>query len=349
MSQLDPTPSSLVQDDGTVRYGVFDKPFRRLGLEGARLEVRGRPAPPSWVRFRLKRWQHFALVLPDLFVGFAMVDAGFLKTSWCSVADRKRGNHFEHGRQAPVADVQLSEALWNERSHFRGRGYGIGVHNHLEEGEHRVRIRIDRRRGRPAVQADLVCLHDLERNQPLVVSMPVGPNRAAYSHKVALPLEGRVRVGEREHVADPENSFALLDVHKAHYPRHTWWRWATFAGRDDQGRLLAMNLTANVNREDHAVNENVFWIDGTMQRLSPARFNLDRRDPMAPWRLSTAEGEVDLVFTPEGRRRENVRLLFARSVFQQPWGRFRGRIRTGDDTYEIPDLFGICEDHDALW
>lgn len=58
---------------------------------------------------------------------------------------------------------------------------------------------------------------------------------------------------------------------------------------------------------------------------------------------------VDLTFTPAGERADDIRLGVVRSVFHQPHGTFRGTVQLPDGELEIADLYGVCEDHDALW
>lgn len=357
-------PDALVDSRGKARFGVYQGVCKNVNLDEAELTWAGVRLPRALVRFRLKEWQHFALILPDLFCGLAVVDAKFLATSWCHVVDRLSGHHFEHGRQGLLAERKVARELWDDNTVFRARGgggagggrgggdargYRIEVHNHLARGEHRLFVDIAASRGKPAVRAELTCVHDLEEIRPLVVMLPVGPNRAMYSHKVALPLKGTVEVGGERSVAVQESSFAIVDVHKAHYPHHTWWKWATFAGRGPSGRLVALNLTRNVNSRDDVHNENALWVDGRIERLGPALFDFDPKRVLDPWRIRTADGRVDLTFRPQGERAERVHAGLIKSAFHQPYGTFEGTVRFGDETVDIDSMFGVCEDHDALW
>jgi hypothetical protein len=346
MFQSSPPPEAIVDSNGQLTYGVFNAPFSRINLADADLKHRGLRLTRGLVGFRLKEWQHFCLLLPDLMASFAIVDSKFLKVSWCHVV--QGDTHFEHARQSPVLDVKIARELWNDRTHVHARGYRLDVANQLDTGHHQVSIRIDGARGKPAISADLRCEHDLEQIQPLVVVLPVGPNRGMYSHKVALPIEGSIQVGDRRYEATPDRCFAILDIHKAHYPRHTWWNWATCAGHDDQGRPVALNLTRNVVLDDQ-LNENALWVDGKLHHLGAARFDFDKDDVLAPWRLGTADGEVDVTFTPRGERAESIRLGLVKSVFHQPYGTFSGTVKVGDQTARFSDLWGVCEDHDARW
>ena len=348
MIQSTQPPHAVVDADGQITFGVYNAPIRRINLSDARVEHGRLRLGTPWTRFRLKEWQHFCLLLPEMMASFAIVDSKFLKVSWCHVVQGE--THFEHARQSPALNTRVARELFDDRTHVHARGYAIDVANRLDHGGHDVKLDIAEARGKPAVRADLRCLHDLDDIQPLVVVLPVGPNRGMYSHKVALPLQGWIQVGDRRYDADPDRCFAILDIHKAHYPRHTWWNWATCAGHDPQGRPVALNLTHNVVRDDHRYNENVLWVNGKLNHLGPARFEFDKGDVLSsPWHLTTTDGAAVLTFTPHGERAESIRLGLIKSVFHQPYGTFSGTVKTADETVELKDLWGVCEDHDARW
>lgn len=352
MIETRPAPDRLVDPDGRLLgFAVFDGAVRRANLEEARLRWRGLPLPGLYARLRLKQWQHFALVLPEVYLGVAVVDAGYLRTSWCYVVERDSGRAFEHKRTGVTLDVRVARDLWHDHTHARARGYRVEIENLEERGEHELLLEIDRQGERPAVAARLVCGGaDRPHPQPLAVVFAGGsPAHPAYTHKVPLPLSGTVRIGERTRAVDAEAGVAILDVHKAFYPRHTYWNWATFAGRDTRGRRVALNLARNMNRDDARVNENCLWLDGRIAHLGPAGFDYDHRHVLASWRVRTADGDVDLEFRPRGERREDLRLGLVRSVFHQPYGTFAGTVRFLGEEIPVADQFGICEDHDSLW
>ncbi len=355
-SRQQPTeaPPSLVGPDGQPCYGIYNTPFKNVNLEDSALEGLAARLPTLYKPLRLKQWQHYAVITPHLFIGLAMVKTGYLGLSWCSIVDRETNRHFEHGLRTLPGRVRIARELWDDRCRVLNSGYVMDIHNHLDLGVHEISLRIDASQGRPSVSAELRCLHDIGSVEPLVAVMPVGHGRAAYTHKVPLPVMGSIDIGDTNYRVEPEESQVLLDVHKAFYPWHTWWRWATFAGRDPKGRRIAVNLTHNVNTDDARYHENAIWIDGRMQRLSPASFNFRQDRILDDWHLNSAGAEVDLTFRPRGKRAENLNLGLVRSSFQQPWGTFRGSLYptgTGTGSEEIPveDLFGVCEDHDSYW
>lgn len=359
-TQTPPDPlDPLVGPDGRVRFGVSHRPLRRVDLGAARFAWHGVPLPAAARRFRLKEWQHVCVVSRDWLLTFAIVDTKFLRVAWLQGVDLRAAARtatagtarFEHHRRSPLLDLRVGDALWDDKTHVHARGLRIDVHNHLDAGCHTLDLDVAASRGLPAVKGSLVLDHDLATVAPMVVSLPVGPGRTMYSHKVPLPVRGELQIGDETVVLDrASGAVALLDIHKAHYPRHTWWRWATCGGYDAEGRLLGLNLTRNVVEDDARYNENALWVDGRVTRLGPARFTLDRADPHPPWIVGTADGAAALAFTPLGGRREDLDVPgVLRSRFNQLYGRFDGTVETADAKIRIDGLVGLCEDHDSLW
>ncbi len=350
MHATQPAPSTLVGPDGRVHTGVFDGPLANPDLHRAALRHWGLSMPAAWSRFRLKEWEHTLLVLPgELLLTVAVVEARYLGSTWVHGVDLRSLAHWEHARQGPtlrraVGYEQLDGHTWAE-----ARGYRLDLRNHLARGEHIISMDLAARGSLPAVSGELRIHHDLEAIRPLVVCLPVGPNRGQYSHKVALPMEGELRVGDRVFRADADTARAVLDVHKAHYPRQTWWNWATGVGRTTCGRDLAFNLTRNLNQREDEINENGVWIDGALERQGPARIEHGVDLMVEPWQVGTVDDAVDLVFAPLRERAADLNLGLVQSRFHQPCGRFSGRLSHGGRDFELGEVWGVCEDHRARW
>lgn len=331
---LAPPPARLVDEAGAVEaFGMFDGAIGDVNLADARLQGRR----GALGRLRLKQWQHIAVVHPEAALTFAIVHAGYLRMAWVQAIDRATGEAFEHHWQSPWLDVKLARSLWDDRCSLRTDAASIEVHNELDRKRHGIEIDVPTKRKRPSVTASLEVS---AQSTPLVVSLPLGRGRAMYSHKVVHPVSGSFSFGERSFVCDPASTFAIFDVHKAHYPRHTWWNWATFVGRSGD-RIVGLNLTKNVVVDD-ALHENAVWLDGELSLLGPARFELPNH---GPWTMGTADGRTQLRFEPQGERREALRAVVVESVFRQKFGRFTGHV--GDVV--IDEAFGLVEDHRSKW
>jgi hypothetical protein len=332
-------------EGGVARFGRFAAPFRDLNL----LDCEGVPGPRAFRSFRLKEWEHLAIIHPDLYLSVAVVDAGFLITSWTHVYLRRSGKAFEHIRKLLPGSVRIPGNLWDHGAELKASGYRIRMHNHLSAGRHEVVLEMSGKGGLPSVHAELELAETADRTHGLSVVLPLAPNRPMYTHKSACPLAGTVTVGEERFELSPDRDCALLDFHKAYYPHRTFWNWATFAAlRADVG-LLGVNLTHNVVADDNVLNENCLWVSNTLQPLSAARFDIPE-DPRQQWRVHTLDGRVELTLKPEGIRSERLQLGLAASSYDQPYGAFSGRVvdSTGK-SLPVDGIFGLAERHTVRW
>jgi hypothetical protein len=127
--------------------------------------------------------------------------------------------------------------------------------------------------------------------------------------------------------------------------RRTMWRWAWALGRAKTGERVGFNLVQGFVGEP----ECAAWVDGEVFPLREGRFELDRDQPLSEWRVSTADGAVDLRFTPGGMHAERKNFGLIHSRFVQPVGRYAGTLRVGGKELVLDGVLGVTEDQDVLW
>jgi hypothetical protein len=332
--------------DGQVQFGRFSRSFKELNLVDAPCGI---AKVGGLRRFRLKEWEHWAVIHPDWYLSVVAVDFGFLVTSWLHVFDRRNRRAFEHTRKLPPWTFRAPANVLNHSGEFKTRGYRVFLHNHLEQQVHHLSIEVSGERSLPAVAGTLLFQEDPARTQPLVSMLPLGPNRPMFTHKSACFASGALEIGGQKVEFTPGRDVGLLDYHKAYYPRNTFWRWATFGTIDSTGNLLGVNLTHNVIKDDERFNENCIWHGNSISLLGAARFDVPK-DPMQPWRIRTTDGAVELELIPQGLRHERVNLGLAASAYNQPYGLYSGTlVDSAGWRHGVKDAFGIAEDHVATW
>ena len=345
MGRLLETPDRAVVD-GQVQFGRFARPFRELNLLDAQCGI---TQLCGLRQLRLKEWVHFGLIHPDWYVSMAVVDAGFLITSWLHLFDRQNRKAFEHVRKLPPWRFRAPANVRNHSAELKTHGYHVFVHNHVENQAHQLQIEVRAERSLPSVSGTVLLHEDPAWTQPLAAMLPLGPNRPMFTYKSACPFSGALEIAGQRVEFDPNRDAGLLDYHKAYYPRKTFWRWATFATFDSSGNLLGVNLTHNVIKDDERFNENCIWHGNSLSLVGAARFEIPK-DPMQTWRIRTTDGAVELELTPQGLRHERVNLGIAGSAYNQPYGLYSGTLvdSTGK-RHTVEQAFGIAEDHIATW
>ena len=340
------TPERMIMEGKVSEYGVFEDPFLEINLLDTDVEIKGRGVPRFVRDMRLKEWQHFGIVHDEYYFGMVIFDAKYMSTSFFYTYNRKTGDFFEHEKLSVLAPIRVARELWHGQCHFHHLGYLMEFDNRLDNGLHRLRVEIKEKRNRPSVLADVRFIEDLDKFEPLVVVSPVSDNRPLYTHKAACPVEGTITIGGNEIELDPAKHVGLMDVQKTFYPYDTFWKWATFGGYDEKGRLLAVNACQNFITDDEKYNENCTWVDGKITPVSAARFEFDEDDLMKPWTIQTTAGEIDLTFKPQGERVGKTNLGVLLTDFHQPFGEFEGKMIGPDGEFlDVEGMFGVCEHH----
>ena len=326
MNDLAPPPASLFDEKGAPREGAY------AGL------IPDSVLPCGLLRgLRQKVWRYAGVFADDWAVGVAIADIGYLGVTFAYIA---RGG-------------ELCEKAWKTPG-------AAGMHVGLPDGAsvsvapgRTVSLAATRQGGLtvsfvlPEIRAEL----DIEgEGTPLTVVSDVGrgAGRPGLTIKRAgLAARGTIYFrGQRQTL---DEAHACLDFTQAFFPRRTVWRWATGGGRLGDGRRVGFNLALGVHDDAQGrFNENALWIDGQPAALPAVAFTPALGT--APWSIRSADGAVDLVFTPRGERSEDVNLLALSSRYRQPFGTFTGRLRDASGrVVRITDIPGVTEDHEAVW
>jgi hypothetical protein len=369
-----PTPERLVEPDGRVHVGWFERPVRDVNLADAparhglaRLR-NGRLAPleRAWRRMRLKKWEYTSIVTPQHLFAAVVIDSGYVGAAFAYVVDRATGRRHEWSTLVPMAvGVRVAESSIGGVSECRKRGWG-GVriaHDHstraveVELAAHGATRAMD---AAPDLVASFTIRDDGDRPQPVAVVEESEPGCWLYTHKCyGLEAGGTLRAGHMVEEAEMGSAWAGIDYNVGFRPHETWWNWAAGAGRASDGTPVGFNLTAHrpwpgagrdVPRRDEDAADCALWIDGRLVKIRRAEFDYRPDELMAPWRVSDGEGLVDLRFEPLGDRSEHTNLGLVQSKLHQLYGRFRGELRDrGGRRVAIDDVFGLTEQHFARW
>lgn len=289
-----------------------------------------------WKRLHHKRWQYVGIGSGEVYVGVAIVDLGWSVTAFAYVFDRLRKRVIADWAQDGLPGLSgwvSDQPVQGAEARFRGPGASLSLQH--EAGDImslRVRTPV------MTLQASL----SLAQCAPFLLA--VGPIQGGVAHATqkssALPLRGWVEVdGERW---DLGQAVACLDSSNGLLARDTEWRWACAHSHE---------VGFNLQQGYFGGQENVLWLQGELIPLGAAQFEFDAQQPLAPWRIRTDDGLLDLVFQPEGARSDDRDVLIAASHYVQPVGTFHGTVRRtpGGAPVQVEALLGVTEDHRSRW
>jgi hypothetical protein len=321
-----PDPPSAARTGDTYAFGRYRHPIPEPDVRA-----------PGWLgRLRLKEWHYVSLTTERWFVGLALAQLGYVANAFCYVVDRRAPSQRREYEALSPAGLGLSFAPSSVSGETIWRKGKDRIAMRWEQG---WRVEVDI--GIAGTRLAGSCF--VEPGESLALLYDLGGGRPAYTHKAAaLPARGALTLGGER--IDAEGGLAGVDWTRSVARRETRWKWASFSGRAPDGRTLGLNLSAEVY--DDA--ENALFVGGRVSPLSGVRFLLPADLEREPWRI---EGpEVALEFRPVGARRQKVDLKVVRSAFVQPYGTFHGSVRPpGGEPIRVDGVFGVVEDHVAVW
>ncbi len=338
-----------------TQVGWSRQPLLECNLEKARFYTL-RPLQ----RFRIKRWDYYAVFTPQRFFSATIADLGYagnifvytldFATSQQSVTGEQpaSGGLHEEGLVIPFGSgIQLERLSTRGEATFANRQASLRFQATPQERHITVDWPAFTQGG--GLQADIT-LHCPPGHESMTIVIPIGQRRFYYNTKInCLPAEGFLQYGKvREELRSTE-SLGSLDWGRGVWEYRSFWNWASASGFLPDGRTLGLNLGCGFGDLSRAT-ENCIILDGRIHKLAGVRFDYRSGDFMHPWHFTDDAGRLDLTFTPFKDRtaRTNLGLIFSEA--HQMFGRYAGQAVLDDgQRLEIHDLIGFAEEHRARW
>jgi hypothetical protein len=282
-----------------------------------------------------KKWLYTLVATPELFFCMAIIDAGALHSAFLALFDRKsRTLIADFNVVLPPLFARVSEQPSALHASFSAPGARASIEQ-LGSGV-RVSARVD------GCDVDLR-LESIDEPRCASACADLGNARFDFTQKRCGLTAGGTIVHQGRTFA-VENGRAGLDYTHGYLKRETAWRWA-FGMGESAGRKLAFNFSEGFLETG---SENTLFFDGAPCSVGPIQFEFDAKNVNASWTLR-GDG-VELVFTPEGARRQNTWTPLLHSRYVQPFGSFSGYLTSATGArLEVQSLAGVTEDHAAKW
>jgi hypothetical protein len=301
-----------------------------------------------WLGFREKRWQYIGICTEEIFVGIAVVHASYIGNIFCYVYDRKKDLLWEQERIAPAGmGVRVDRNVFKGVVSYVTDSEMIRIDNDISLGKRMLDVRLHSEGRDVDIRAEII--DSFQKNTPMQVVTPTIDGDFLFTHKSAgLPVLGSVRLGNTRYDLRPEKDFAIVDLTFGYPARNTFWNWVSFGGRSTCGRQVGVNVVDPITDPEN--NENAFWVDGELVKLGKVNFDYDSDNPMEPWKIRSEDGLIDLVFTPFGKREQNIDYKLLSSKFIQPFGSFSGQLHLpAGNVIQLDEIYGVVEEHFARW
>jgi hypothetical protein len=337
-------PGSLLDDDGRLaQIGWSRRPLLEANLEAARFySLRGLQ------RFRIKRWDYYAVFTPERFFSATIADLGYAGNIFVYILDFNTGELHEQGLVIP-----LGKGITLPRSSLSGETRFSNKHARLTfqalPGERRMQVEWPEFHAGRGFQADLT-LSCPPEHESMTIVIPIGQKRFYYNTKInCMPVQGHLQYGDISTELHPGSSLGSLDWGRGVWEYASFWNWASASGFLPDGRTIGLNLGCGFG-DLSAATENCVILDGRIHKLEQVRFDYNPGNFMQSWRFSDSQNRLDLVFTPFAERVATTRLAVIDSEVHQMFGRYEGNVvLDGGETLLFSNLIGFAEEHRARW
>lgn len=299
-------------------------------------------------KFRIKRWDYYAIFTPGRFFSATIADLGYAGNIFVYTIDFTTGDLHEEGIVVPLGKgIVLPRNSTEGDAHYANKDLSLDFTLHGQDRKLSVNW--------PDFHDGLGIAAEINLRQPrdhesINIVIPIGSKRFYYNRKInCLPASGYIRYGEISEDLSPETCLGSLDWGRGVWEYSSFWKWASASGFLADGRTIGLNMGGGFGDTSRA-SENAFFLDGTLHKLDQITIDYSRENYLEPWHFTENESRLDLTFTPFVERVAETRLGIIDSEVHQIFGRYSGFvISDGGEKIEIKNLIGFAEDHNARW
>ncbi|QSQ11034.1 DUF2804 domain-containing protein [Myxococcus landrumensis] len=350
-ARLPLAPTSLATPNGEPRFGTYQGELPEVDLAS----LQGPWAVSAMYPLR-RSWWHSALVAtPDVFALFSVMNLGYTARAYMVALDLRE--------RTPLCDVtfpgqRIEAAAAEELRAMRARpgtdlgnsfktvGGSLSMHQGAADERYRVDVDISRIRARSPLHGVRWSgeLGTTESPPAMTVISPVDSDHCRVDvtmKRACLSSFGSLEAGGKHfHL---EGGLGGLDYTQNCLTRHQAWHWAFATGRLADGTPLGLNLREDFMPMDPVARENVLWLGDHVYTLPPVHFEFIDMKLMAPWRVTSEDGSVDLRFQPFYIHSEHHEEPLCHSKFEQPIGFFEGTVNLGGRTLQLSGIPGVTQ------
>lgn len=299
-------------------------------------------------RYRIKRWDYYAVFTPQRFFSATVADLGYAGNIFVYTIDFATRKMHEESLVVPFGKgVVLPRNSTAGDTHFENEKARLDFtltpsKRHLSVSWKEYLDGKDL-----AAEIDLACPDEFES---MNIVIPIGKKRFYYNRKInCMPASGSITIGSERETLDPAKCAGSLDWGRGVWEYSSYWNWASASGFLPDGRTVGLNLGCGFGDLSRA-GENALILDNRIHKLVAVPFDYTSGDYMKPWHFRDTEGRLDVTLTPFLDRTATTKLLVIDSEVHQMFGLYNGTVVSDSgETIHIENLIGFAEEHHARW
>jgi hypothetical protein len=323
-------------------------------------EETGNPLNFGWARFPYFTYDPFLTNAPrrlvcesDRYILFSpthliiveVLDHGYLGYAGMSVIsllDKKRSSQ-RWISPFPLGNFDLPKNSDEGQIKIQGKKFMFNFAV-MENGVRIIKIDIPQFGHHKSLRGELV-LTPPEGAESLATHMPWRGKKHTFRCCRRSPwyiAEGVILFGAQEIFFTKGNSWGIYEWNRGVRPRSDVRFWASGCGKSG-GRQVGFSV--GFDSADSALGtENAFFLDGVVHKLDQVTFQISPSSWLLPWRFTSNDNRLEMIFTPHQERMEMLRMLFYTNRRRQFCGFFSGKVILDDGSeFEFENITGFAE------
>jgi hypothetical protein len=287
----------------------------------------------------------YIIFSPTHFVIIEILDNGYLGYIGMSVISLKDKNRSTQSYVTPfpLGSFELSpdSTAGSIRIQRKRVSFNFAA---MEGGARIVKVDVPKFGHHRSLRGEIV-LSAPPKAESLATNMPWRGEKNAFRYSRRSPwyiAEGVIQFGTQELVFTRGNAWGIFDWNRGVRPQSDIRYWAAGCGLSG-GRQAGFSVGYG-SVDSGRGTENAFFLDGKLHKLDQVTFQISPSNWLIPWRFTSNDNRLEMVFTPHQERVEQNRFIFHSLKRRQVCGFFSGRVVLDDlSVFEFQNLTGFAE------
>jgi hypothetical protein len=296
-------------------------------------------------RRRISEGDRYILVSNTHLAIFELLDDGYLGYLFVNVISLRSKKHSTHSYITPfsLGSFDLPRDSDSDSIRFRQKKVLLNFAN-MEGGVKIIKADIPKFNHGYTLRGQVVLTPPPDA-ESLVTNMPWRRAKGAFSCTRRSPwylAEGVIQFGIEELVFTRGNGWGIFGWSRGVRPRSDLRFWAAASGNAGERQVA---LSVGYNSADSSLGtENAFFLDGRIHKLDQVSFHVPSGGHLEPWRFTSNDKRLEMIFTPQQERDENHQMFFYSLKRRQLFGSFSGKVILDDGSeMEFHDIKGMTE------
>jgi hypothetical protein len=267
---------------------------------------------------------------------------GYMGITVISIKEKKRSSQIFQ-TILPLGSYEMPTESQSGAIHYRRKKMILDFVP-MESGARIIKVDIPKFGHTRRMRGELV-LTEPNLAESIVHNLPWRNEKYAFRYSRCSPwytVEGVIQFGSTEIIFSSGKAWGIYDWNRGIRPRADVRYWATACGTSS-GRLVGFSV-GHSSADSSAGTENAFFVDGRIHKLDQVTFHIPPANWLSPWRYTSNDNRLEMVFTPFQERMDRRNLLFYSITRRQVCGNFSGKVILDDGTsLDFQNITGFAE------